>query len=630
MMTMLSIAADTRPAGGAELAQVVGASVAASLLVAALLVLGLGHRSGRVPHLGRWAARASRLSGLPGWAALPAGLATVSLLSAAFGLYWDISLHIDDGRDAGPLANPSHYFILLGLYGILSAGWLALVLPEGRPGPAAVRIGRDWYAPVSGVMLMACAAFALVGFPLDDISHRLFGQDVTLWGPTHLMMLGGAAMTLVGILALFTEGRLAAGRPRGPLGSTLVRRIRAVSACGGLLIGLSIFQGEFDFGVPQFRLLFHPVLLALAASLALVTARVLAGRGAAIGAAAFFIVVRGGLAVVVGPVLGETTPHLPLYLAEALLVEAVALRVSPSAGQDRFGASEGGRAEARRAGGPYRFGIAAGALVGSLGVLAEWGWSHAWMPIPWPAHVLPEAIALALPVAIAGGVLGAFVGGALRLRADVAATRRGWAAAGASLLAVAAVLAYLVPTTSPDGARAVVTLEETRPAPNRAAQATVRFDPPAVTRDHDWLTAIAWQGRDKLIVEPLQRIGDGVYRTSSPVPVHGTWKTAIRLHRGRDLATVPIYLPADPGIPAAEVPAPPRFERALVADHEVLQRERKPGVAGWLWAAAGAVVLGCAVVLLALMGWSLARLAGSGVDRPAAEAGERRRTTVPA
>jgi hypothetical protein len=607
----LLLAADTRPAGGAELAQVVGASVAASLLVAALLVLGLGHRSGRVPHLGRLAARASRLSGLPGWAALPAGLATVSLLSAAFGLYWDISLHVDDGRDAGPLANPSHYFILLGLYGILSAGWLALVLPEGRPGPAAVRIGRDWYAPVSGVMLMACAAFALIGFPLDDISHRLFGQDVTLWGPTHLMMLGGAAMTLVGILALFTEGRLAAGRPRGPLGSSLVRRIRAVSACGGLLIGLSIFQGEFDFGVPQFRLLFHPVLLALAASLALVTARVLAGPGAALGAAAFFIVVRGGLALVVGPVLGETTPHLPLYLAEALLVEAVALRVSP-------------------AGGPFRFGIAAGALVGSLGVVAEWAWSHAWMPIPWPAHVLPEAIALALPVAIAGGVLGAFVGGALRLRADVAATRRGWVAAGASLLVMAGVLAYLVPTTSPDGARAVVALEETRPAPNREVQATVRFDPPAVTRDHDWLTAIAWQGRDKLIVEPLQRIGDGVYRTSSPVPVHGTWKTAIRLHRGRDLATVPVYLPADPGIPAAEVPAPSRFERALVADREVLQRERKPGVAGWLWAAAGVVVLGCSALLLALMGWSLARLAASGVDRPAAAAGERRRTTVPA
>ena len=67
-------------------------------------------------------------------------------------MYWDISLHIDDGRDAGPLANPAHYLILAGLYGIFAAGFLAIVLPEGKPEPArsdqrrlvrAARRGRD-------------------------------------------------------------------------------------------------------------------------------------------------------------------------------------------------------------------------------------------------------------------------------------------------------------------------------------------------------------------------------------------------------------------------------------------------------------------------------------------------------
>jgi hypothetical protein len=38
---------------------------------------------------------------------------------------------------------------------------------------------------------------------------------------------------------------------------------------GGLLIGLSTFQAEFDFGVPQFSLVFHPVLIAVAAGIAL-------------------------------------------------------------------------------------------------------------------------------------------------------------------------------------------------------------------------------------------------------------------------------------------------------------------------------------------------------------------------
>ena len=39
---------------------------------------------------------------------------------------------------------------------------------------------------------------------------------------------------------------------------------------GGLLIGLSTFQAEFDFGVPQFHMAFHPVLIAIAAGVALV------------------------------------------------------------------------------------------------------------------------------------------------------------------------------------------------------------------------------------------------------------------------------------------------------------------------------------------------------------------------
>ena len=94
---------------------------------------------------------------------------------------------------------------------------------------------------------------------------------------------------------------------------------------GGLLIGLSTFQAEFDFGVPQFRVVFQPVLIALAAGVALVAARVWIGRGGALGAALFFLALRGVVALLVGPVLGETTPSLPLYLGEALRVEAAAL-----------------------------------------------------------------------------------------------------------------------------------------------------------------------------------------------------------------------------------------------------------------------------------------------------------------
>ena len=189
---------DSAPAGGAALDQVFGASAAALLATAALLYLGWAHRTGRADLLRKVAGFAARDTGFAPWAALPSLIAAGALLVALLGMYWDISLHIDDGRDPGPLANPAHYLILVGLFGIFSAGFLAIVLPEGKPSPRAIRIAGDWYAPLGGVAMLAASAFALIGFPLDDVWHRIFGQDVTLWGPTHLMLIGGAGLTLVG------------------------------------------------------------------------------------------------------------------------------------------------------------------------------------------------------------------------------------------------------------------------------------------------------------------------------------------------------------------------------------------------------------------------------------------------
>ncbi|HVE68885.1 MAG TPA: hypothetical protein VNB64_09925, partial [Solirubrobacteraceae bacterium] len=313
--------AASEPAGGAALDQVVIATAGAALVTGLLLWLVLRHRAGEGSVLGRAAAFTQRVSGLPGWAALPSAVAAVSLFTALIGMYWDIALHIDQGRDAGPLANPAHYLILAGLFGVFAAGVLAIALPvRERPGPAAVRLG-GYQAPVGGVLIAAAGAFALTGFPLDDLWHRLFGQDVTLWGPTHLMLIGGAGMTLIGQAVLLAEGmrarRESGSRARGIdealVSPRIVTSARRIGLMGGLLIGLSTFQAEFDFGVPQFRLVFGPLLVALAAATALSAARVWIGPGGAIGAALFFLVVRGLVSLLVGPVLGQTTPALPLY-----------------------------------------------------------------------------------------------------------------------------------------------------------------------------------------------------------------------------------------------------------------------------------------------------------------------------
>jgi hypothetical protein len=581
------LAAAAPPAGGAEIGQIVIATAAATIVTAALLFLGLGHRSGRVQILQRLADHSERTSGMPGWVAFPSAVATVSLLTAVFGMYWDISVHIDNGRDAGPLANPAHYFILAGLFGIFSAGFFAMVLPKERPSGVAIRIGRDWWAPLGGVLICACGAFSLIGFPLDDIWHRLFGQDVTLWGPTHLMLIGGAAMTLVGIAVLTVEGMRSNAAAEKPLVELVhTRMARAVALTGGLMLGLSTFQAEFDFGVPQFQLIFQPLMLMVAAGVGLTLARVYAGPGAALGAAGFFILLRGGLALLVGPVLGQTTPHFPLYLAEAAIVEAVALFVSTQK--------------------PLRFGLVSGIGIGTLGLAAEWAWSHIWMPLPWPGAAFPEIAVIGLAAAIAGATIGAWIGAHLAAEpAERSPQLRRAALCSAAVLA--ALVAYGFYTPAQEGVSARVALHDVKDGPDREVEATVRMDPPDAAADAEWFDVTAWQGGG-LVVAPLRRTGPGVYRTTEPIPVHGNWKAMIRLHDNSSLAALPIYLPRDEAIPVGETPAPAHFTRSFGDEHQLLQREQKGG-SPLLVTIAYSTVAAIALSLLVLLVWALHRLA---------------------
>src|SRR4051794_33449277 len=115
-------AASQPPAAGAGLYQIAFATCGATVATAILLWVCISHRNGRIKWVGKLAAFAERETGVAGWSSLPGAFLGISLLTAVFGMYWDISLHIDNGRDPGPLANPAHYFILAGLFGVLSAG----------------------------------------------------------------------------------------------------------------------------------------------------------------------------------------------------------------------------------------------------------------------------------------------------------------------------------------------------------------------------------------------------------------------------------------------------------------------------------------------------------------------------
>ena len=379
-------------------------------------------------------------------------------------------------------------------------------------------------------------------------------------------------------------------------------------AAGGILAALSIFQGEFDYGVPQFRLLFHPVLIAFAAGVGLTMAHLLAGRGGALVAVAFYLLLRAPITFLVAEPLGESVDHFPLYLAEALAVEALGLLV---VARER----------------PFRFAVLAGVAIGTVGVLAEYGWSHVWMPLPWPSSMLGEAVAFGVVAAIAGGLLGAFAASALTGRSKLVASARGWGLAVAGLAVAAGLFVYLGHTTPPD-ANVRVALTDTRASDPREAVATVRFEPPAVARDPDWLYTVAWQGGEPVRTEPLTEVAPDVYETA-PLPVSGTWKSSIRLQSGDRMGAIPVFAPADSAIPAAEIPAPATFVRPLGDDRELLQRERKDGVPEWGIVAFGLGVAACVLALLVLAGVALVRVSGAG-QGPRAPAGrEARRPTTP-
>jgi hypothetical protein len=598
-MLLLAQATGDEPAGGAAAAEAIGATVGALVVTAVIAVVIAGHRSRRIRSLARLAKFAERQSGLPGWAALPSAVMGISLLIAALGMYWDISLHIDNGRDDGPLANPAHYLILVGLYGSLLAGALSIALAgRERPCRTAVHLGRDWWAPVGGLMIAACGAFALTGFPLDDLWHRIFGQDVTLWGPTHLMLIGGGSLAVLGGMVLMAEAITAVGRdPERESHPALVYHLRRGLLVGGFLVALSTFQGEFDFGVPQFRMVLHPILIMLAASVGLVTARIYLGRGGALLAVLGFVLIRGFVALMVGGVWDQTTPHFPLYLVEAVLVEAVFLRAA-------------GR-------GPVATGAIAGTLIGTVGLAAEWAWTHVWMPIPWSTALLPEAAVAGLVTAVAAGAVGGFVGGALTGAGPAvgvparltAIDKRAGLLGGVALVAV---LAWNVPLAETGPRSATIALRDIDSGPQRTVAATIRVEPAsAVGSKPEFFNVTAWQGGAS-VVDPLERTGPGEYRTTKPIPVHGGWKATLRLQQGSSLVAVPIFQPEDRAIPAPETPAVGNFTREFRPDIVVLQRERKQDVAGALSAVAYLTVLVIALALFALLAWSLLRVDAGG------------------
>lgn len=513
------------------------------------------------------------VTGLPGWSMAGALTGLTFLAVAAMGLYWDVAFHIDNGRDNN-LFTPSHVMILLGLGGLVWSAGTAVVFASLDRAPVRLRLGPI-RLPWSALALAGLGIGGVAAFPLDNLWHEAYGVDVTLWSPTHLQLVAGGGLGPIAVWLMIREGaRQWAGRGAPePLG-----RIIEVTTFGAILTGLSTFQGEFDFGVPQFQALYLPVLIAIAGGIALTAARVALGRGGALLAVLGFLVLRGTLALLVGGSLNHTVPRFPLYLAGALAVEAAAFALGTQ----------------RR----LRFALVAGAGVGTLGLAGE----LVWIELSGWADLTPELFVKALVFSVLAAVAGAVIGTGLSHAAGRDDAEEGASSgipAGALALAglgLVAALAYPLPRNV-GPVDAVISLARTG---DRAA-VTVQLDPPTAADQATLFGVVSWQGGGRVSAE-LREVGPGRYVSSRTVPVSGRWKSMVGLQRGDQVMAAPIYLPADPEIGAAAVPALAERRVSFSRNTEILLRESKEGPS-WVAMAAYlgvAVVAGMWIVLLGL------------------------------
>jgi hypothetical protein len=552
------------------------------------------YRRGGARALRRLERAVERAVGVPGWAAVPGAGAVGCALVTILGATWDIGLHIDLGRDEGPLGTLAHYPLLLGLFGAFLMGMLAIGMAPtdpSRSSSAAFSLSGIGNFPAAAVLLVAGASLGMAAFPLDDLWHRVFGQDVTLWGPTHVMIIGGTATGGVAGILLLVEGARAWGRePFGGTGG--LRRPLAALLAGVFLYLWTAALHEFNWGVPQYRHLWHPLLLAFGGAQALVLARLLIGRGGALAALLTWLPLQLGMTLVIGGALGGTPPSFSPFLVEALLVEALGWRHRPGAGA--------------------RFGAVAGAAVGTVGFGANYAWSHLAMPLPWQSTLLTEGVPVALVAGVAGGVLGALMAHALS--GTLPPGRQPLAAAvlaGAAFIGLAVSAAV---ARAPEGVTATMTLSDPRPGPAPGAERpqpvsdlVVRLDPPGVADGAQWIAVLGWQGGGRFL-EHLVRGADGSWRTTYPVPVGGAWKTFVRVHAGRTMLAAPVRMSPDPGIGFAGYPARPRVTRAMVADSDLLQIERRRDAPTDLWTPATVVVLSSVLAIVVLMAFVAVRL----------------------
>jgi len=135
------------------------------------------------------------------WALLAAKLV------GGWGVGWDIRWHLVIGRDSFWIAPHVMTYASVVVASMISLGVLLVETCRARSGtraPDTIAIAglhgtRGFHLAWWGMAIVILAA------PIDDLWHRLFGLDVTLWSPPHVLGLAGSQVANLGGLLIALE-----------------------------------------------------------------------------------------------------------------------------------------------------------------------------------------------------------------------------------------------------------------------------------------------------------------------------------------------------------------------------------------------------------------------------------------
>ncbi len=300
------------------------------------------------------------------------------------GIYWDVGWHRTIGRDT--FLSLPHLLMYTGvaangLIALLAVAWairdpdrLAEFGPEIQ-GPFGIRL------PLGFVVLGLGVAAVLAVAPFDEIWHRLYGKDSTVWSLPHLVAVAGSVLMVLGITAA-VAGHSRLGKT--PLWvSRLLIAMLAADLLEKAMFSLSHYTVDPFSRTPDY----YPFLTTLLTAGVVIGAVRALGPGWATITSAIHLILAA-LAVLSLRAFNFNTPTIsPLLVVPALAVDG--WMCIAGSRRDRWPVA-----------------VVAGVTFGALVVLTEALWMEHIIGKPW----LPDAIIAGLPWVLTAGALSGWIG----------------------------------------------------------------------------------------------------------------------------------------------------------------------------------------------------------------------------